>query len=225
MIMDEKQAIRDILEVGRRMYARGFANANDGNISARVGENEVIATPSGVSKGFMTEEMLVRTDLDGNRIAGKMKPSSELKMHLAIYKNNPEVGGIVHSHPPIATSFASAGIPLDTAYLQETAVLLGVIPVAPYAMPGSQALADSVVPFCRDYNGVLLEHHGATAWAADVIHAFYRLESIEYNAQIAMNLRMMGLERPLTNTQIAELLTLRPSWGVTAGGVPKGRNE
>lgn len=223
MIIDEKRAIHEILEVGRRMYSRGFANANDGNISARVGDNEVIATPSGVSKGFMTEEMLVKTDLDGNVISGSMKPSSELKMHLAVYKNNPEIAGIVHSHPPVATAFAAAGIPLDTAYLQETAVLLGVIPIAPYAMPGSQELADSVVPFCNDYNGVLLEHHGATAWAADPIHAFYRLESIEYNAQIAMNLRMMGIERPLKNEQIKELLTLRPAWGVTAGGTPKGR--
>ena len=223
--LDEKQAKLDILEVGRRMYMRGFAAANDGNISARVGENEVWTTPSGVSKGFMTENMLVKVDLDGNVIEGTMKPSSEVKMHLRIYKEMPDVGGVCHAHPPIATTFASAGIPLDKAFLQEAVVLLGEIPVAPYVIPGSNELAESVVPFCGKYNGLLLEHHGAVAWAADPIHAFYRLESIEYNANIAMNLKIMGIERPLTNAQVDELLTLRPAWGVTAGGRPKGRDE
>ena len=223
--LSEQQAIQEILEVGRRMYQRGFANANDGNISARIGENEVITTPSGVSKGFMTEDMLVKVDLEGNVLSGTMKPSSEVKMHLRLYKEMPEIGGVCHAHPPVATTFAAAGIPLDKAYLQEAVVLLGVVPVAPYAMPGSYDLAESVVPFCGKYNGLLLEHHGAVAWASDPIHAFYRLESIEYNATIAMYSRLMGIERPLTKSQVNELLTLRPAWGVTAGGVPEGRDD
>ena len=219
----DEEARRDILEVGRRMYARGFAAANDGNISARVADDAVWATPTAVSKGFMTEDMLVKLDLDGNVLAGERKPSSEVKMHLRLYRELPDIGGVVHAHPPVATTFAAAGIPLDRALLQESVVLLGVIPVAPYALPGSEALAESVVPFCRDYNGLLLEHHGAVAWAGDVIHAYYRLESIEYNATVAMYTRMMGCERPLMESQIDELLRLRPAWGVTAGGRPKGR--
>lgn len=221
--LTDREAIEQILEVGRRMYQRGFVAANDGNISVRVGEDAVWATPSGVSKGFMTEDMLVKVSMDGKILEGSRKPSSELKMHLRIYLENPEVGGVVHAHPPVSTTFAAAGVPLDQAYLQETVVQLGIVPVAPYALPGTERVADSVAPFCRDYNGLLLEHHGAVAWAADAIKAFYRLESIEYNATIAMNSRLMGFSRPLTESQVDELLTLRPAWGVTAGGRPKGR--
>ena len=221
----DAEARRDILEVGRRMYARGFAAANDGNISARVGDDAVWVTPTAVSKGFMTEDMLIKTDLDGNILEGERKPSSEIRMHLRLYKELPEIGGVVHAHPPVSASFAAAGIPLDQALLQESVVLLGVIPVAPYALPGSDGLADSVVPFCHEYNGLLLEHHGAVAWAGDVIHAYYRLESIEYNATVAMYTRMMDIGRPLKESQIDELLKLRPSWGVTAGGRPKGRPD
>lgn len=223
--LTDREAIEQILEIGRRMYQRGFVAANDGNISARVGENEVWATPSGVSKGFMQENMLVKVALDGKLLQGTYKPSSELKMHLRIYRELPEVCGVVHAHPPVATTFAAAGVPLDKAFLQEAVVQLGVIPVAPYALPGSEAVADSVAPYCRDYNGILLEHHGAVAWGNDPMKAFYRLESIEYNAVIAMNSRLLGFERLLREDQIDELLTLRPSWGVTAGGRPKGRNK
>lgn len=222
---DDSTVKRDIIEAGRRMYARGFASANDGNISGRTAEGYIWATPSGVSKGFMTEDMLVKLDLDGNVLEGNMKPSSEIKMHLKIYRELPGAGGVCHAHPPVSTAFAAAGIPLNKALLQEAVVLLGVIPVAPYALPGSESLAESVVPYCHDYNGLLLEHHGAVAWAGDVIHAFYRLESIEYNATVAMYTKMMGIERPLKNSQIDELLTLRPAWGVTAGGRPEGRDD
>ena len=223
--LTDEQAVRDILEIGRRMYAKGFAAGNDGNISARVGDDEIWATPSGVSKGFMTEDMLVKMKLDGTVLEGTRKPSSEVKMHLRLYREMPDCGGVVHAHPPVSAAFAAAGVPLDQAYLQESVVLLGEIPVAPYAMPGSSELADSVAPFCGKVNGLLLEHHGAVAWAADPIRAWYRLESIEYNATVAMYSRMMGFHRPLTEEQIDGLLTLRPAWGVTAGGRPKGRKE
>jgi L-fuculose-phosphate aldolase len=123
----------------------------------------------------------------------------------------------------VATSFAAAGIPLDRALLQEAAVLLGVIPVAPFSMPGSDELAEGAARFCPEYNGALLEHHGAVAWGGGVLPALYRLESIEYNATVAMYSRLMGIERPMTQDQIDVLLTLRPAWGVTGGGRPKGR--
>lgn len=221
-ISDEK-AIKDILDIGQRMYYAGFAAANDGNISVRTGKNEVWTTPSGVSKGFMIEEMLIKTDLDGNVIAGSMKPSSELKMHLEIYKELSDAGAVVHAHPPVATSFAVAGIPLDKAYLQESVVRLGVIPVVPYELPGTEALAESVGRYCRDYNGLLLEHHGAVTWAFDAVQAFYLLESIEYDAKVTMNLRLMGIERLMTEEQTDELIALRADWGVIKGGRPKSR--
>lgn len=214
----------DILEAGRRLYQRGFVAANDGNLSARVSDRHIWATPTGVSKGFMTEDMLVKLDLDGNIVEGNCRPSTEIKMHLKIYREAPEIRAVAHAHPPVATTFAAAGIPLDKALLQEAVVLLGVIPVAPYALPGSEALADSVVPYLKHYNGLLLEHHGAVAWGSGVMQVLHRLESIEYNATVLMYTRMMGIERPMTNSRIDELIRLRPAWGVTAGGRPLGRD-
>lgn len=216
---------RDILEAGRRLYQKNFVAANDGNISARVSETVIWATPTGVSKGFMTEDMLVKLDLDGNILEGTSKPSSEIKMHLRIYKESPDIRAVTHAHPPVSTTFAAAGIPLEKALLQETVVRLGIIPVAPYALPGSSALAEGVVPFVKDYNGLLLEHHGTVAWGTSVMQAFYILESIEYNATVTMYARMMGIERPMTSSQIDGLVALRPAWGVTGGGRPVGRDE
>lgn len=127
----DAEAKRDIIEAGRRMYQKNFVAANDGNISARVSDTLLWATPTGVSKGYMTEDMLVKMDLDGNIVEGKNKPSSEIKMHLRILKESSEIMAVAHAHPPVATSFAAAGIPLDLALLQEAVVLLGVVPVAP----------------------------------------------------------------------------------------------
>ena len=220
-----KKARRDIVEFGKRMYARGFANSNDGNLSARVSENAAWVTPSGVSKGFMTEDMLVLVDLDGNILEGTAKPSSETKLHLALYKSSPDILAVAHAHPPVATTFAAAGIPLDEALVQESVILLGVVPVAPYAAPGSEALAESVVPFCADYNALLLEHHGAVSWGESLERAFYRLESLEFTATVMMNSRLMNITRPLTEAQIDELIKLRPGWKVTRGGIPKGRKN
>lgn len=218
------EAREAIIDVGRRLYERSYVAANDGNISVRVGENAVWATPTNVSKGSLTHEMLVKSDLDGNILEGTRKPSSEVKMHLAIYRRSATIMSVCHAHPPVSTTFAAAGIPLDVAYLQEAAVLLGVIPLAEYALPSTDALAEGAALYCPDYNGVLLEHHGAVAWGTSAEQALHRLESIEFNATIAMNMRMMGIDRPMTNAQIQELLKFRPAWGVTGGGIPKGRD-
>jgi L-fuculose-phosphate aldolase len=223
----DEDAKRDIIEAGRRMYVRGFVAGNDGNISARVSDTELWTTPSGVSKGFMTDDMLVKMDISGNvlEVSGGRKPSSEIKMHLRVYGRSRDVLAVCHAHPPVATTFAAAGIPLDSALLQEAVVLLGVIPVAEYAPPGSEELAEGAARFCPGYNGALLEHHGAVSWGGDVMGALYRLESIEYNATVAMYSRLMGVERPLSERRIDELLLLRPAWGVSGGGRPKGIRE
>ena len=217
----------EIVEAGRRLYLAGLVASNDGNISAVDTDGTVITTPSGVSKGYMTEDMLIRTDMSGRVLeaAGGLKPSSELKMHLAIYRESPALRAVVHAHPPIATAFASAGQPLDLAVAQETVVQLGVVPVAPFAVPGTQELADSAAPFCREYNAVLLEYHGVTTWGGSVTQALHRMESVEYYARLLMNLRMMGLTRPMTRAQTQELIALRPAWGIDGGGVPGCRED
>ena len=214
----------DIVAAGRRLYERGLVASNDGNISVREGD-AVWATPTNVSKGAMTEDMLVRLDMDGNVLEGWLKPSSEIRMHLAIYRTNPALRAVVHAHPPAATTFASAGLPLDSAILQETVVQLGVVPLAPYALPGTQELAESCAPLCRDYNAALLEYHGATTWGESLTQALHRMESVEYYAQLLMNLRLLGLERPMTREETSALLALRPAWGITAGGTPRWREE
>ena len=154
------QVKRDILEIGRRMYAKNFVAANDGNISAKVSDNTIWCTPTGVSKGYMTEDMLVLMDLDGNVLKGGMKPSSEVKMHLRVYKENPAVQAVVHAHPPAATSYAIAGMPLNRAILTEAVMGIGEIPLAPYAMPGTEEVPDSIAPFVNTHNGCLLANHG-----------------------------------------------------------------
>ena len=217
----------EIVEAGRRLYLAGLVASNDGNISAVDTDGTVITTPSGVSKGYMAEDMLIRTDMSGRVLeaAEGLRPSSELKMHLAIYRESPALRAVVHAHPPVATAFASAGQPLDLAVAQETVVQLGVVPVAPFAVPGTQELADSAAPFCREYNAVLLEYHGVTTWGGSVTQALHRMESVEYYAKLLMNLRMMGLTRPMTRAQVDELIALRPAWGISGGGVPECRDD
>ena len=202
---DEIAARRDIVEAGRRMYMRGFVCANDGNLSARLSENVIVATPSGVSKGFMSEDMLIKLDLDGNVLEGTLEPSSEIKMHLAVFRRSPEILAVCHAHPPVSSSFAAAGVALDKVFLQETALYLGVIPVAKYAAPGSEELAYGVAEYCPDFNGVLLEHHGAATWGAGVMQALYRMEGVEYAATIAMYSKILGFDRTMSKEQLNAL--------------------
>lgn len=224
--MSEKQAKKAILDIGQRMYVRNFVAANDGNISIRTGENEVWATPTGVSKGYMKKKMLVKVDLDGKVLEGTCKPSSELKMHLRAYKENPEIRSVCHAHPPICTCFAIAGIPLDTPVLAEAVITLGNVPVVPYAELGSKEVPEVIAPYCHTHNGVLLANHGAVTWAEDAYSAYYRLESMEYYANILMlTEKIIGKQNKLTKQQVESLLAMREKFGITRGGVPQIPDE
>ena len=219
------EAKKAILDIGRRMYAKGFVASNDGNISCRVGPNTIWTTPTGVSKGFMTQDMLVKMDLDGKVLMGRLKPSSEIKMHLRVYQENPRLQAVTHAHPPMATCFAIAGQPLDAAILTEAILSLGTIPVARYATPGTQEVPDSIAPFVNHYNGVLLANHGALTWGDDIYQAFYRLESVEYYATILMYTgNIIGQQNHLSCEQVDRLLEIRKNMGITGGGVPPCMN-
>lgn len=219
--MTEKEAKRAILDIGQRMYLRGFVAANDGNISVRTAENEVWATPTGVSKGYMKKKMLVKVDLEGRQLAGTWKPSSELKMHLRAYRENPELKSVCHAHPPICTSFSIAGIPLDMPILAEAVITLGSVPIAPYAELGSEEVPEAIAPYCRTHNGVLLANHGVVTWAEDAYAAYYRLESMEYYAKILMITdRILGHQNVLSDQQIDALLAMRTKFGISRGGEP-----
>ena len=220
--MTQEQAKKAIIDIGQRMYVRNFVAANDGNISVKTGENEVWATPTGVSKGFMKKKMLVKVDLDGNLLEGTYKPSSELKMHLRAYRENPDIRGVCHAHPPICTCFAIAGIPLDTPVLAEAVITLGDVPIAPYAELGSKEVPEVIAPYCHTHNGILLANHGSVTWAEDVYTAYYRLESMEYYANILLiTEKILGKQNLLSNEQIDALLAMREKFGVKRGGVPK----
>ncbi|MBE6961681.1 MAG: class II aldolase/adducin family protein [Ruminococcaceae bacterium] len=217
----DTEAKRLILDIGRRLYERQYVAANDGNISVRVSENRIWVTPAGVSKGYMTENMLVCMDLEGNVRFGTAKPSSETGMHLRLYRENPAIRAVVHAHPVTATSFAVARVPLDTALMTESVLGLGVVPVTEYAVTGSPEIAESVVPFCRDYNAVLLANHGALTWGADAMQAYYRMETLECCASVMKNLGYLNVPpHVLTRSQVYELLELRERQGVFTGGTP-----
>ena len=218
-----QEAKADILEAGRRLYQRAFVAANDGNISARMEDGTIWATPTGVSKGFMTEDMLVHLTPEGEILEGSRKVSSEIAMHLAIYRKNPELGGVVHAHSPAATAFATQGRDFDMAVSLETAVQLGVIPCAPYAVTGSKKLAENAASYCEEFNGCFLEHHGAVTWGADVTQALFRTECLEHTIIMYEHMRALGQVRLLTEAQLTELEAVRKRFGITTGGRPKGR--
>ena len=218
----DEQAKALILEVGRRMFERQYVAANDGNISIRTGENRIWVTPAGVSKGYMTEDQLVCVALDGTVLEGTAKPSSETKMHLRVYQENPDVGSVVHAHPVVATTFSIARIPLDVAIMTESVIGLGVVPVANYATTGTQGVPDSVAPFCKEYNACLLANHGALTWGKDAMQAYYRMETLECYAAIMMNLGYLNQPPCVLNrSQVEELLEIRKNLGVTSGGIPR----
>ena len=220
--MTDKAAKKAIIDIGQRMYVRGFVAANDGNISVRTGKNEVWATPTGVSKGYMKKKMLVKVDLDGNVLEGTYRPSSELKMHLRAYRENGELRSVCHAHPPICTSYAVAGIPLESPILAEAVITLGDVPVAPYAELGTEAVPDAIAPFCHTHNGVLLGNHGAVTWADEPYAAYYRLESMEYYAKILLITdKLLGAQNQLSGEQIERLLVMREKFGIRQGGTPR----
>ena len=189
MTQQDKHLISSLIDVGNKMYLRGFVAANDGNLSARIpGEDAVWVTPTGVSKGGMTEDMFIKLRIsDGVQLEGEREPSSEVKMHLRLYRENPEIGAVVHAHPLYSTSFAIARIPLDMPIYPASMMNLGPVPVAEYSPPGTQGVADSVAPYAKTSRALLLANHGALTWGGDILKAWYRMEELENFAHIAFN--------------------------------------
>jgi len=206
----------DIVEVGRRMYARGYTASNDGNISVRLGHDRLLMTPKGVCKGFMTVEMMCVTDLDGRKLQGDREPSSEMLMHLEVYKERPDVQAVVHAHPPIATGFAVAGIPLTRAVLAEVLTTLGSIPIADYATPSTRELPAAVRKYIKVHDGMLLANHGALTVGSDLYSAYFKMETIEHFANISLVARLLGGERLLTRDEVLRLQDLRGTYGIQA---------
>ena len=205
---------KDICEVGRRVYQRGFVAANDGNISIRLEADRVLCTPTGVSKGYLNEDMLAICDMDGEQVAGSMKISSEIRMHLEIYKMRADVSAVVHAHPPTATGFAVAGIELTKCVLPEVIVSLGGIPLADYGTPGGPDIVEPMKPLLRDYDAVLMANHGVVTLGRHVMDAHFKMETVEHFAKIALVAQQLGAVHTLADKDVDDLIALRDRFGI-----------
>jgi L-fuculose-phosphate aldolase len=199
-----------ICQVGKLLYDRGYVAANDGNISMKVGENHLLVTPSGVSKGRMQPEMLLLTDLEGQVLEGDRHPSSETKMHLAVYRNRPDVKAVVHAHPAVSTAFAVCRQGLEEPYLAELIVGLGKVPCTQeFAMLSTDEVPESVIPYLEEHNALLLANHGVLSWGEDLWQAFDRMETVEHTAKILLHARLLGSPVELTEKQVTRLESLQ----------------
>lgn len=205
--MNLEEAKNYIIDIGKRMYERDYVAANDGNISIRIGDNKILSTPTGVSKGFMKNETLVITDLRGNSISENAKPSSELKMHLRIYNENPNVNSVCHAHPIYCTAFSIINNELNEPILAESIISLGGdVPIVPYAKLGSQEVPDAIAPYINTHCGVILSNHGAVTWGSTPLKAYYRLESMEHYAKISIITTLLSKNKKyLSEKEISDL--------------------
>ncbi|MFN3194144.1 MAG: class II aldolase/adducin family protein [Aureliella sp.] len=206
---------QDICEIGRRIYNKGFAAANDGNITVRISDNEVLCTPTMHSKGFLKPDDISTIDMTGKQIAGRKKRSSEALLHLEIYKQRPEIKSVVHCHPPHATAFAIAREPIPQCVLPEVEVFLGDVPITKYETPGGQAFADTIIPFVEKSNVIILANHGTVSFGEDVEKAYWWTEILDAYCRMLMLARQLGKVNYLDQQKSVELLELKDKWGFT----------
>ena len=208
-VKTEEQHRRDICTVGHWMYERGYVASTDGNISVRLGPDRILTSPTCLSKGMMTSDDLVITDLEGRRVDGTRKPSSEMGMHVLIYRLRPDVNAVCHAHPPVATGFAAAGLALDKPILCELVLDLGGVPLARYGTPGTAELTAAVEPFIRDHNAILMANHGVVTYGADLLTAFQRMECTEHSAKVALVTELLGKQVVLSGGDVEKLVEAR----------------
>lgn len=207
------QIKQEICEIGRRIYNKGFAAANDGNITYRISEREVLCTPTMISKGFMKPDDICSVDMAGNQLSGRRKRTSEVLLHLAIMKARPEIKSVVHCHPPHATAFAIAREPIPQCVLPEVEVFLGEVPITKYETPGGQAFADTILPFVQKSNVVILANHGTVSYGETVERAYWWTEILDAYCRMLMLARDLGTVNYFTEGQTRELLNLKQKWG------------
>jgi L-fuculose-phosphate aldolase len=208
-IFDELTARKAIVEAGRRLYAKGMVASNDGNISVRLSEDELLITPTGVCKGDMEEGQLLKVSMDGTVISGSMKPTSEMKMHLVVYAIREDARAVVHAHPPHATAFAVAGLPLDKITLPEVVFSLGSVSLAEYGTPSTAEIPEAVKRHIAHSDALLLANHGALTVGGDAMDAYFKMETLEHFAKISILARQLGGERALDEAQCRKLYEVR----------------
>lgn len=206
----------DIVTVGKMMYERRYIIAGDGNLSIRLDESTILATPTALCKGLLSPDQIVKLDLDGNVLDGEYTPSSEIKMHLAAYNTRSDIHSVVHAHPPISTGFAVAGIPLDQLILAEMVVNFGSIPLAPYYSPSTAELAESVAEQVKCHDAVLMANHGVMTIGPDLYTTYHRLEMVEQFASISLVAHLLGKMQTFSSDQLQDLQEIREKSGVSS---------
>ena len=208
----ERKYKEEIVRYGRMLHERCFVAAMDGNLSVRLKGDRILVTPTGLSKGAMRPGDLVIVDLKGKQIAGRRNVTSEIGMHLLIYRMRPDVAAIVHAHPPTATGFAAAGMALTEPLVCEVVMGLGCIPLARYGTPGTSELAQTLEPYVADYDAILMSNHGVVTYGDTLEHAYMKMETVEHFAQIALVTHLLGRQQPLEKVDIEKLLTARSKY-------------
>jgi len=208
--MDNKELREFICEIGRRAYNRGMGAANDGNISVLLDDGTLLCTPTGVSKGFMTPDMICRIDRSGELVeAGAYRPSTEMKMHLCVYDRREDVKAVVHAHPLYATVHAICGKPLTQQIMPESTMFLGEVPLTPYGLPSTTELCDAIIPALDKHDAILLENHGALSYGHDLQRAYFKMEALDYYAKVVYLAAAYGGANEFNADQVEKLLNVR----------------
>jgi L-fuculose-phosphate aldolase len=212
-------------DIGRRIWVKGFCAGNEGNHSYRIGENKVLCTPTGISKGNLKPDDICVVDMEGKQLSGTRKRTSEILLHLAIYKARADVKAVIHSHPPHATAFAVAGVDLPTCIHPEAEVFLGAVKTAKYVTPGDNRLGESILPYVKDSNTIVLQSHGVVCFSPSLEQAYYQLEIVDAYARILILAKQVGSIRPLESTEMKELLELKNRFGLKDARVDAGLDK
>lgn len=217
--MEEKtmRIEEQICDICHKMWQLGWVAANDGNVSVRLPDGTFLATPTGISKSFITPDLLVHIDREGNILDGAegMRPSSEIRMHLRCYEEREDVCGVLHAHPPAATGYAVANVALDEYSMIETVIALGSVPVTPYGTPSTYEVPEAIAPYLGRHDALLLQNHGALTVGADLLTAYYRMETLELFAKISLNAHLLGGAKEISRENIDRLISMRENYGVT----------
>jgi L-fuculose-phosphate aldolase len=215
--MKESEIRNQICDICGKMWQLGWVAANDGNITVKLGDGLFLATPTGMSKSFITPDKLVKINSSGEVVDGAdgLKPSSEIKMHLRCYEQREDVGAVVHAHPPAATGYAVANKALDGYTMIEAVIAIGSVPVTPYGTPSTYEVPEAITPYLQEHDVLLLQNHGALSVGADLITAFYRMETLELWAKISLNAHLLGGAVEISRENIDRLCGMRAQYGVT----------
>lgn len=216
-MLTEQELREQICDICHKMWQLGWVAANDGNVSAKLPDGTLLATPTGISKSFITPEKLVKINAKGEVLDARegYRPSSEIKMHLRCYQEREDVGAVLHAHPPTATGYAVAHVDLDRYTMIESVLTLGSVPVTPYGTPSTYEVPDAIAPYLQEHDALLLANHGALTVGADAITAYYRMETLELWAKINLTARLLGGEQELSQENIQRLCDMREGYGIT----------